>query len=706
MTKQEAAERLTKLRAQINEYRYQYHVKNRSIMSEAAADSLKHELSRIEEEYPELITPDSPSQRVAGEAQKAFKEIRHAVPLLSLNDIFSFEEFLDWEERLQKLTYPSARLPDGQGQAPGGEWEYFAELKIDGLALSLVYESGSLTTAATRGNGVVGEDITQNAKTIEAIPLKLRDLTQTKRPSWLSAEDAAELLRGKIEVRGEVYLPRAEFAKLNAARAKAGKALYANPRNIAAGSVRQLNPRVTASRNLAFLAYELLADIDVEKHSQKHELAEWLGFSINPYNQVIKTHNELENYLNHWEIAREKLPYQTDGVVIGVNDERLRSRLGVIGKAPRAVIAYKFPAEEATTLVEDIIVQVGRTGALTPVAVLSPVQLAGTTVSRATLHNADEIARKDVRVGDTVIVRKAGDIIPEIVEVLPKLRPTDTKPFMMPTECPNCGGAVERVDGQVAYRCTNPKCFALELQNLRHFVGRTGVDIEGLGPKILEQLLNEGLVKSPADLYRLKVGDVLPLERFAEKSAENVVKAIQARKELTLGRLIFSLGIRHVGDVTAEAVARAVENTGKLPAKYTPNEVYQTLKDWSPENFQNIPDIGPIVAESLRHFFTSDEIKKMLSDLTELGLRIRHGERIKYVEGITGKTFVFTGEMEGMTRDEARALTRSLGGTASESVSKQTDYVVVGDSPGSKAAKAEKLGVKILDEAGFRNLVL
>lgn len=692
MTKQEAKERLAKLREQINEYRYQYHVKNRSIMSEAAADSLKHELSEIEAEHPDLITPDSPSQRVAGEPQKEFAEVRHLVPLLSLGDIFSFVEFEAWEGRLKKL-------------APGESFGYFAELKIDGLALSLVYENGVLTTAATRGNGVVGEDITQNAKTIEAIPLLLRDLTREKRPAWLSAAEAARLMQGRLEVRGEVYLPKTEFARLNAEQAKAGKALYANPRNIAAGSVRQLDPKITASRKLAFLAYEFVDDVEITTHSEKHELMEFLGFKINSNNQVIKTHSELRAYLDHWETARHELPYQTDGVVIGVNDERLRARLGVIGKAPRAVIAYKFPAEEATTVVEDITLQVGRTGALTPVAILRPVQLAGTTVSRATLHNADEIARKDVRVGDTVIARKAGDIIPEIVEVLPKLRPAGTKPFTMPTECPNCGGKVERVPGQVAYRCTNKKCFAIELQNLRHFVGRTGVDIEGLGPKILEQLLNEGLVKSPADLYRLKVGDVLPLERFAEKSAENVIAAIQARKTLTLGRLIFSLGIRHVGEVTAEAVARAVEGKEKLPEHYTPNDVCKALKDWQLESYQDIPDIGPVVAESLADFFADPDTKKLLSNLTDLGVRIEHGARIKHVEGITGKTFVFTGEMESLTRDEAKALIRLLGGTASESVSKLTDYVVVGDSPGSKADKAKKLNVQILDESEFKKLI-
>ncbi len=692
LSKTQAEVRLKKLRAEINDYRYHYHVLNRSTMSEAAADYLKHELAELEAAYPELITRDSPSQRVAGGVQPGFREVRHAAPMLSLNDIFSLEEFLAWQERLKKL-------------APSKQWQYYVELKIDGLALSLVYEQGLLVQAATRGNGVAGEDVTANAKTIEAIPLRLRDLMTVKRPAWLPDTVAKTLQSGRVEIRGEAFMPKREFEVLNKAQAEAGKPLYANPRNVTAGSIRQLDPNITASRKLDFFAYDFLSDVPLELHSQQHELAALLGIKSNSNNQAIKTEGELKAFLLHWQEARQQLPYQTDGVVIGVDELAVRQGFGVIGKAPRGLIAYKFPAEEATTVVQDIIIQVGRTGVLTPVAVLAPVQVAGTTVSRATLHNADEIAKKDVRIGDTVIIRKAGDIIPEIVRVLPKLRPAKSHSFHMPTTCPHCGSEVEQIVGQVAFRCINPKCFAQELQRLRHFVGRTGADMEGIGPKVLEQLLEQGLVKSPADLYRLKVGDVLPLERFAEKSAEKTVAAIQAKRELPLSRLLYAFGIRHVGEVTAEAVARVVEAQTELPAQYTPRQAYRVLAKLSTQDFERLPDIGPVVAESLAQFFAEPETKQLLDDLTGLKVKLTHSPRQKIHADIAGKTFVFTGEMDTLTRDEAKALVRAYGDTASESVSKQTDYVVVGDNPGSKAEKAKKLGVTILDESDFKKLL-
>jgi DNA ligase (NAD+) len=678
ISKQEAKERIEKLRELIDKYRYEYHVHDRSLVSDAVNDSLKRELAELEAAFPEFVTPDSPTQRVGGEPLSEFQKVRHLRPMLSLNDCFTFEELIDWEERLKKLL-------------PNTEWDYYAELKIDGLAISLIYENGLLVRAATRGDGAVGEDVTQNIKTIEAIPLRLRGKAYQK---------------GTIEVRGEVYLPNEEFEKLNQERKKAGLAPFANPRNIAAGSVRQLDPKVTAKRRLSFMAWDLFLEKEVATHAEKHKILEEIGFKVNKNNQRCQNLAEVKKFLDYWQVHREKLPYQIDGAVINVNLERAREALGIVGKAPRGSIAYKFAAKEATSVIREIKLQVGRTGILTPVAELDPVILAGTTVSRATLHNAEEIKKKDIREKDTVIIRKAGDIIPEVVKVILELRPKDAKPFEMPKNCPVCGSKIIRDPDGVYYRCPNKNCFAKRLRMLAHFAGKNGLDIEGLGPKIIEQLFNAGLIRDASDIFELKEGDIQPLERFAEKSAQNLVNAIAARKQVPLWRFLAALGVPHVGGETARDLAFFIERKAKLTKSYTPYQLWQALKDWQETDFQEIPEVGPIVAQGIKNFFVDKEIQELLKKLSEVGLKIIKEERkLEINPSVYNKTFVFTGELKQFSREEAKELVRSLGGRPSDSVSSKTDYLVVGEGAGSKLEKAKALNVRLLSEEEFLKLV-
>jgi len=678
ISKIEAKERIAKLRELIDKYRYEYHVHDRSLVSDAVNDSLKHELAELEAEFPEFITPDSPTQRVGGEPLSEFAKVRHLRPMLSLNDSFTFEELSDWEERLKKLL-------------PNAEWDYFAELKIDGLAISLIYEDGLLVRGATRGDGAIGEDVTQNIKTIEAIPLRLRGAVYQK---------------GRVEVRGEVYLPKEEFKKLNQEREKAGLPPFANPRNIAAGSVRQLDPKITAKRRLSFMAWDLFLEREVATHSEKHQILEEMGFKVNKNNQRCASLAEVRKFLDYWQAHREKLPYEIDGAVINVNLESAREALGVVGKAPRGSIAYKFAAKEATSVIREIGLQVGRTGILTPVAELEPVILAGTTVSRATLHNADEIEKKDIRERDTVIIRKAGDIIPEVVKVILELRPKDTKPFKMPKNCPVCHSLIVRDPDGVYYRCPNKNCFAKRLRMLAHFAGKNGLDIEGLGPKIIEQLFNAGLIRDASDIFELKEGDVEPLERFAEKSAHNLVSAISARKKVLLWRLLTALSVPRVGGETARDLAFFIEHKAKLPKAYTPHRLLEAVRNWQEADYEEIPEIGPIVANGIKSFFEDKETQRLLTKLSEVGLEIVREERsTKANPAIFNKTFVFTGELQGFSREEARELVRSLGGRPSESVSSKTDYLVVGEGAGSKLEKARALKVRIISKEEFLKLI-
>jgi len=680
MKKEEAKKRIEKLKELINHHRYLYHVLDKQEIDDEAFDSLKHELYKLEQQFPEFITPDSPTQRVGGEPLKEFKKVEHGISMLSLEDIFSEKELQDWENYLKRLK-PSAQL------------EYFAELKIDGFAVALIYKNGVFSVGATRGDGKVGEDVTQNLKTIESIPLKLR-----------ATPDVARLTSGvkQLEVRGEVYMERADFEKLNKELEKKGEKTYANPRNLAAGSIRQLDPKLAASRPLKFLAYDIVTDMGQTKHSQEHQVLPALGFKAG-LGRICKN---LPDVLIFWqEIARkrENLSHQIDGIVVNVNDNHLFERLGVAGKSPRGARAFKFSPKQATTKILDIKLQVGRTGAITPVAILEPVEIGGTTITRATLHNEDEIKRLGVRIGDTVIIERAGDVIPDVAKVLPELRVGREKEFHFPKTCPSCLSSLSKPLGEVVWRCQNPNCPARKRENLYHFVSKKAFDIEGLGPKIIDKLLDEKLIFQAVDIFTLCQGDLIPLERFAEKSAKNLIEAIQKSKKISLPKFIFALGIRHVGEETAMEMSNYFGSIYKL-------------KMVSKEELEKIPDVGPKVAESIYNWFQSKKNQKFIEELFAAGIRIESQKLTPYQTkgfgaGLKGKIFVLTGALKTMSHDKAKERIRQLGGNVSESVSKMTDYLVVGESPGSKLAKARKLvgggggGVKIIDEKEFLEML-
>lgn len=659
MNKEEAKKRIAKLREEIEHHRYLYHVLDRQEISDAANDSLKHELYQLEQEYPYLITSDSPTQRVGGEPLKEFKEVRHEVPMLSMEDVFSLDELKDWEKRNKKLF-------------PGGKYNYFCELKVDGLAIELEYRDGVLERASTRGDGKVGEDVTENVKTVESVPLRLRNSVSS------------------LTVRGEVYMEKKQFEELNKAQKKAGKSLYANPRNVAAGSIRQLDSKITAGRKLNCLVYDIIQDQKFKNHHEEHEFAKELGFKTSSQAEKCSTLEDVGAFQEKWFKKRETLPHWVDGVVVVIDDNETFRRLGTVGKTPRGMIAFKFPAEEATTVVEDILVQVGRRGTLTPVAVLRPVVVAGTTVSRATLHNEQEIHRKDVRVGDTVIIHKAGDIIPEVKSAIKRLRPKGAKEFKMPAKCPICGSPVVKEEGGAIHRCTNKQCSAQQLEGLRHFVSRAAADIEGVGPKLIEKLVEGGLLRDAADFYALKKEDVISLERFADKSAENVIESIQSRKDLPLGRFLFALGIAHVGSVTANDLANKFETIEKI-------------KKSSLEEIRAVEGIGEIVAQSVFDYFKNPHTDILLEKFKENGLKI---EKPVYQQGIfSGKTVVLTGSLGSMSREDAWEAIRNEGGKVSESVGKGTDILVAGEDAGSKLEKAKKLGKKIITAEEFLKII-
>lgn len=688
MTCAEAVVRIQKLREEIDRIRYHYHVLDESIVSDGVKDSLQHELELLEREFPDLVTPDSPTQRVAGRAKDELRKVTHVEPMLSITDVFSEAELQDWEDRIEKQSSSDCDV---------GE-RYFAELKIDGLSLSLRYESGLLVLAATRGDGRVGEDVTHNARTIQAIPIKLvvRDEALARAEQGLTEGDKQLLrqaigraLSGSFEARGEAYIPRATFERLNIKRTTKGEALLANPRNAAAGSLRQLDPKIAAERELSFMGFGAAGQADLlPTHALVHRLLEALGFQTSSADASSSVAGIGQFFAKYKD--RDSLPYWIDGVVVQVNDTARFRRLGVVGKTPRGVVAYKFAAEEVSTVLRGIEVQVGRTGALTPVAILDPVQVAGTTVSRATLHNEDEIARKDVRIGDTVIIRKAGDIIPEVVRPLENLRTGQEKVFSMPTRCPICNALVVRREGEAASRCTNPECAAVQREQLSYFVGKQGFDIDGLGPETVDQLLDAGVVQDAADLFTLTEGDLLPLDRFAELSAANTVASIAAAKRIPLNRFLVALGIRHVGATTANDLAEHFESLDAL--------AYAPL-----DELKNVDGIGDVVAESVYEWFRNPAHTELLRKLNQCGVEVL--PPVRQSQTLAGKTLVVTGTLTSMSREEAEAAIRAHGGKASGSISKQTDYLVAGANAGSKLEKAQKLGVPILSEEKFQNLL-
>jgi len=671
MNNTQAAKRIEKLRDLINDYRYHYHVLDESIMSEAAADSLKHELSQLEAQYPDLITPDSPTQRVAGAPLPGFTQVRHSSRMLSLNDVFNESEIEAWRQRIAKL------LPTGS------ELEYFADIKMDGLACALVYEDGVLTHGITRGDGFVGEDVTANIRTIDSVPLKLRASSNSK-----------VLLNGRTEVRGEIVMYKQDFTDLNIQRAKEGKPLFANPRNTAAGTIRQLDPGLVADRPLHFRAYDMLRNnpADLPTNSYTYQALRELGFLVNVDAIVLKTTADIVDFAQEWETKRQNLPFNTDGLVIKVNDRELYRHLGVVGKAPRGAIAYKYAAEQATTKVKDIFVSIGRTGAATPVAMLEAVVVAGSTVQMATLHNESEIQRKDIRIGDTVIVHKAGDIIPEVVEPLVKLRNGSEKMFAMPSHCPECNTKLVKHKAEDAiWRCPNEACPSRSWKRIEHFASKAALDIEGLGEKNVIALINAEVVKDQADIYTLQVKELLKLERFAEVSANKLVNAIQSKKSPPLSRFVYGLGIRHIGTQTAIDVSNTFRSLEAL-SKATIDEL------------NAVEGIGEIVAESVVEWFSEPRNQKLLKKFEDLAVR---PTPIEHVGGkLSGRSFVVTGTLLGMGREEAAERIRSLGGTFQSSVGKDTNYLVVGQNVGeSKLTKARKFGTEIIGEQAFLKIL-
>ena len=657
-----AKDRIDKLKKVINHHRYVYHVLDRQEISDAALDSLKKELFDLEQEFPQFITPDSPTQRIGGKPLPEFKKVTHAERMLSLNDAFSKEDMQSWQERIFKLLTP---------QEKSGV-NFYCELKIDGLAIELKYENGVLQEGSTRGDGTVGEDITNNIKTVEAIPLSIE-------------------YKKNLVVRGEVFISKKEFEAINKLQSKNNLPLYANPRNIAAGSVRQLDPKITAVRKLDSFAYDIILGIENHTHQERHELLKKFGFKTNASNQYCKSLEEVLRFYERVKNIRNKLTYEIDGIVVIINNNAIFEKLGVVGKAPRGAIAFKFAQSQAITVIEDIKIQVGRTGAMTPVAVLKSVQISGITITRATLHNEDEIRRLGVKIGDTVIVGRAGDVIPDIIKVLPQLHTGKEKEFIMPRACPSCKTKLQKSDTEALWRCPNPRCFARQRRSFYHFVSRASFNIEGLGPKIIDRLLSEGLVQDPSDLFSLKEGDIKQLERFGEKSAENLIKSIEEKKEISLARFMYSLGIRNIGAETTIDLARHFRSL-------------ENIKNAKLQDFDEIVNIGPIVAKSVHEWFSQKDNLKFLDKLKKAGIKIKNPPK-KAKGKLSGKTFVFTGTLGSIERELAKEKVRELGGNISESVSFKTSFVVVGLEPGSKVSKAKKLGVKILDEKEFLKII-
>jgi DNA ligase (NAD+) len=659
---------IEELREKLRYHEYRYYVLDDPEISDAAYDRLMGRLKELEAAHPELVTRDSPTVRVGGTPREGFTTVRHARPMLSLDNAFSYDALRDWDRRVR----------EGSGHE---KIEYIAEHKFDGLSISLQYEDGVLVRGVTRGDGTTGEDVTPNVKTIRSIPLRV---------------DAGTLkkirLRADFEVRGEVLMTRKAFEALNRQQEQIGGKLYINPRNSAAGSVRVLDPAITAARKLDFFAYYLFVDgkVPFAKHSDSLEALKQLRFRASNDWKLCVGIEAVIAYCEDWDAKREKLPYEIDGVVVKVNAIGIQNELGYTAKAPRWAIAFKYPARQETTVVNDIIVQVGRTGTLTPVAVLEPVQVGGVTVSRSTLHNMDEIERLGLQIGDTVLIERAGEVIPHVLKVVKPGK--NRKPFRMPKHCPECGSTIHKDEDGVAYRCVNAACPAKRKESLLHYAGRHAMNIDGLGEKIVDQLVDKGMVKDVADLYALKQGDVAALERRAEKSAQNLLEEIEASKKNSLARLIYALGMRFVG-----------ERTGQLLAEHFSS--LEELAGAKEEALEEVPEVGPKVALSIAEFFSEPANQKLVKKLHKAGVRPTAEKREVKSNKFAGKSFVFTGGLANRTREEAGEIVQQHGGKVSGAVSKKTDYVVVGTDPGSKYEKAKELGVTILSEGEFEKLV-
>jgi len=667
MNKNQAKKRIARLRKELEHHRYLYHVLDKQEISDGAWDSLKHELYNLEQKYPEFITLDSPTQRVGGDPLKKFIKIQHPQPMLSIEDVFNFEELQDWEDYmidfLKKKSYLKSK----------NSFSYFCERKIDGVDIVLTYKKGILVAGVTRGNGMVGEQVTQNIKTIEAIPLHLEKPID-------------------IVVRGEIFMHQKDFKKLNRQREKQGLPIYANPRNVAAGSIRQLDSKVTAKRALDCYIFEIITDLGQKTHEQVHQMLKQFGFKTDHHTRICSNLEKVKKYYKTYLTKRLKNSFDYDGVVVVLNEIYLQRILKSVGKSPRWMRAYKFPGQQATTIIKDIVVQIGRTGALTPVAQLKPVQLMGSVVSRATLHNQDEIDRLDVRIGDTIIIEKAGDIIPAVVRVLKILRTGKAKKFQMPKQCPFCHGLVKRKQDKVAHYCLNKKCFATQEQKISYFVGKKGFDIEGMGIKIVKQLMEQELIKDAADIFTLTRGDLEPLQRFAQKSADNLIKAIEQSKKIDLPHFIQALGIRHIGEQTSFDLAQHFIE-------------FKKLKQSNKEILMSLPDLGPIASQSIIDWFKDKNNKRFLQRFQKAGVKIKRFFSPTKSQTLKSKNFVITGSLKSMSRERAKEKIKALGGKTPVQISKHTDFLVSGQNPGSKYDKAKQWKIKIINEQEFLKML-
>lgn len=711
MNKIEAKQRIEKLKKEIDIHRYNYAVLDKETLAPVILDDLKAELFRLENEYPDLITSDSPTQRVAGEVSSKFQKTNHSLPMISLFDAFSEADMLSWQDRNENYLKKKIKA------------DYYCELKLDGLALNLKYEKSLFSLAATRGDGKVGENVTANARAIDSVPLRLRKpkveelkLIGLKQNEIEKFFDILE--NGQIEIRGEVIMTKEVFATLNKKYQKLGKPLLANTRNAVAGSIRQLDPRISAERKLDFHPYDLIlsdsqgvlsrGDI-IKTRLQADKLSSLLGFKIIKQNCLA---SDLENvFLVFKEIEkkRDHLAFDIDGVVVKFNDLKLWENLGVVGKAPRYMMAYKFSAEQATTKVKDIIWQIGRTGILTPTAVLEPVKVGGAVISRSTLHNFDEINRLDLMLEDTVIIERSGDVIPKVISVLTSLRSGREKKIKVPETCPICEGRVEKVDKEVAYRCLNKNCYAVNLRKISHFVSKAAVNMDGLGPKVIEQFLITGLIKDAADLYTIYKEDLMSLERFGEKKADNVIATISKKKEIDLASFIYALGIRHVGEETADLLAKEIvkQKSGDLKI----NDLLDFFQHKDEEYFLSLEDVGPIVALSISDFWQDKHNLQLLQKFSAVGITLNTSKISSQINtsnrnnSLAAKTFVLTGSLSSLTRQEAKDKIKKVGAKISSDISSKTDYLLLGENPGSKLEKAKKLGIKIINENDFLALI-
>jgi DNA ligase (NAD+) len=659
MDRQSAGKRINELHELLNQYNYEYHVLDKPSVPDSEYDQLLRELIELEDQFPDLKTSDSPSQRVGGAILDAFEKVEHRTPMLSLGNAFNEEDLRDFDRRVR--------------QAVGDDFSYVCELKIDGLAVSLRYEDGVFVQGATRGDGSIGEDITSNLKTIRSIPLKISE-------------------KISFEVRGEAFMPKGSFEALNKIKDEKGEEPFANPRNAAAGSLRQLDPKIAASRNLDLFLYALadIGDTGIDSHSEGLDKLESLGFKTNPERKQCATIEEVIDFVGKWTDQRPNLSYDIDGIVIKVNSLEQQKQLGTTAKSPRWAIAFKFPAEEVVTVLKEIELSVGRTGVVTPTAILEPVRVAGTTVQRASLHNEDLIREKDIKIGDHVVIKKAGDIIPEVVNVLEDKRTGDEQEFHMPTHCPECESDLVRLEGEVALRCINPKCPAQIREGLIHFVSRNAMNIDGLGEKVISQLFREKLIEDVADLYRLEREQLLQLERMGEKSADNLLDAIQASKANSLEKLLFGLGIRHVGAKAAKTLAQEFGSMDKL-------------MNLGKEELTNVNEIGDKMADAIVAYFENDEVKELIQELKDAGVNLEYkGPKpvaaIEVDSYFAGKTIVLTGKIERLSRNEAKEKIELLGGKVTGSVSKKTDLVIAGEEAGSKLTKANELNIEVWDE--------